>query len=116
VLKQVLLNILSNCIKFTPAGGRIVLLARVTETGALRLWVSDTGEGIAPDRLPRLFEPFQQGDASQARRQGGAGLGLWISRGLMQAHGGDLWLESAPGHGTTAHLVLPADRVLPPAA
>lgn len=116
VLKQVLLNLLSNSIKFTPADGRIAVCTVLQSDGGVGLQVADTGEGIPADRLARLFEPFQQGDAVRARRQGGAGLGLWISRGLVRAHGGELHLESQPGRGTTAHIALPAERVLPPLA
>ncbi|MBL8705177.1 MAG: PAS domain-containing sensor histidine kinase [Rhodospirillales bacterium] len=111
-VKQVLLNLISNSIKFTPSGGRITVDVREGDGGALQALVTDTGRGIPAAALPTLFEPFQQASPSQARQGGGSGLGLWISRNLMRMHGGDLSIASVEGEGTTATLTIPADRVL----
>ncbi len=103
-LQQVLLNLLTNAIKFTPPGGRIsVSCGRDGDRVLLR--VRDTGVGIAPDQLQRIFEPFVQLDATRAD---GVGLGLAISRELTSAMGGELTAESAPGEGTVFTIALPA--------
>ncbi|MCC6469157.1 MAG: PAS domain-containing protein, partial [Alphaproteobacteria bacterium] len=116
-IKQVLVNLVSNSIKFTPAGGRIELRMVPRADGGLDIAVNDTGRGIPPAALPRLFEPYQQASADCARVGGGAGLGLWISRNLMRLHEGELAIASVEGCGTTATLSLPPHRVLnPPAA
>lgn len=113
-VKQVLLNLISNSIKFTPSGGRITVEVQEGGEGSLQALVTDTGRGISAKALPTLFEPFQQASPSQARQGGGSGLGLWISRNLMRLHGGDLAIASVEGQGTTATLTIPADRVLVP--
>ncbi len=103
-LQQVLLNLLTNAIKFTPAGGRIsVSCGRHGERVLLR--VHDTGIGSPADQLQRVFEPFVQLDATRAD---GVGLGLAISRDLARAMGGELTVESAPGEGSTFTVALPA--------
>ena len=116
-LRQVLLNLLSNAIKFTPSGGRVVVTAKL-KPEVLCIAVRDTGIGIPAPELERVFEPFTQLDASLARRFQGSGLGLYLSRALVAAHGGTLHLESTEGEGTTAVVSLPRDRLLisPPAA
>lgn len=113
-VKQVLLNLISNSIKFTPSGGRIAIKVRETVDGRLEISVADTGRGIPASILPTLFEPFQQASASHARQGGGSGLGLWISRNLMRLHGGDLTIASTEDVGTTATLIFPPDRILVP--
>jgi two-component system sensor histidine kinase/response regulator len=103
-LKQVLLNLLNNAAKFTEAGEIVVTIAAPElrrERAVLRFAVRDTGIGIPPEHLARLFEPFTQVDPSSTRRYGGAGLGLAISRRLVRLMGGDLTVESAPGKGST---------------
>ncbi|SFU45183.1 ATP-binding protein [Halomonas korlensis] len=105
-LRQVLLNLLSNAIKFTDQG-EILLMATVSEPGRLRFDVIDTGGGITAEQLPRLFEPFQQGDASTARHFGGTGLGLAICRRLVEALGGHLEVQSEPGVGSRFWFELP---------
>jgi signal transduction histidine kinase/ActR/RegA family two-component response regulator len=102
-LSQILNNLLSNAIKFTERGGVTLSLGGHAEQGGfrLRLAVSDTGPGLGPDRLARLFTPFEQGGASTARTHGGTGLGLAISRELARLMGGDLTCLSAPGQGST---------------
>lgn len=111
-LKQVLLNLLSNAVKFTPEGGRVTVSAALMPSGSYRISVSDTGPGMPPEMLGRIFEPFWQGDAHLARTQEGTGLGLSIARSFMDLHGGLLQVESAPDGGTDAHLDLPAERVV----
>jgi signal transduction histidine kinase len=99
-LRQVVSNLVSNAIKFTPEGGRVAVhLERVGNH--TRLTVSDTGEGIAPDLLPHIFERFRQGDGSITRRSGGLGLGLAIARHIVAAHGGTIEARS-PGKGAGA--------------
>ena len=96
-LQQVVWNLLSNAIKFTPRGGRVqIRLERVNSH--VELSVSDTGEGIAPEFLPHLFQRFRQADSTFTRNHGGLGLGLAISRHLVEAHGGRIEATS-PGKG-----------------
>ena len=111
-IKQVLINLLSNSIKFTEPGGRVRLSARLDTAGRMRLSVTDTGVGMAPEELSRAFEPFAQLDNVYSRRQQGTGLGLALVRTLSQLHGGTLEVDTAPGAGTTATCVLPAERVM----
>ncbi len=106
-LVQVLRILIDNAQRHTPAGGSITLRAR-REGGRVQLSVADTGSGIPAEHLKRVFERFYRVDAARGRSDGGAGLGLAIARGLVEAHGGRLWLESEPGHGTTAFVELPA--------
>ena len=112
-LSQVLNNLVSNALKFTDAGGvRVVVAAAPPGEGgqALSMSVSDTGIGIAPETQARIFEPFTQADAGTARRAGGTGLGLTISRAICRQMGGDLTVQSRPGEGSTfvARVVLKA--------
>jgi len=104
-MKQVLLNLTANAIRFTPAGGQIVL--RLTTTGRRAIvTVADTGSGIAPDLLPRVMDRFVRGDASRARATGGSGLGLAIASAIVEAHDGAIHIDSAPGRGTTVTIEL----------
>ena len=109
-MKQILVNLLSNAVKFTSPGGRVNLSAAVADDGAVHLTVEDNGIGIAPEQIERVMEPFAQVEADLDRRFEGVGMGLPLSRGLARLHGGDLLLESAPGKGTKAIIVLPPDR------
>ncbi len=95
-LEQVLVNLLDNAIKYTPAGGAVTLSAQAEEQSAI-LAVSDTGQGIDRHHLPRLFERFYRADAGRARDQGGTGLGLAIVKHLAQAQGGSVGVESGAG-------------------
>jgi len=106
---QLLSNLVGNAIRFTPAGGGVTVHYRADANGIIGS-VSDTGMGIAPEDLPHLFVAYWRGDrreqrASDERR--GAGLGLWIARAIVEAHGGALGVESRVGHGTTFHFTLP---------
>jgi PAS domain S-box-containing protein len=113
-LHQVVSNLLMNALKFTPEGGRVALTCRRSGRDVV-VTVTDTGEGIASEFLPRLFERFAQADASSTRRHGGVGLGLAIVRHLVEMHGGSVAAESAgPGHGTTLTVRLPAERAAAP--
>ncbi len=124
-LRQVLLNLLTNAIKFTPEG-EVVLSVQPTETGTgksaapeapvgLQFSVRDTGIGIPPDRMDRLFRSFSQVDASTARKYGGTGLGLAISKRLSELMGGTMWAESEPGEGSTFYFTTEAKTVELPA-
>jgi signal transduction histidine kinase len=102
----VVLILLDNALKYTPAGGKVrVQVARHGNEASLA--VTDTGEGISPEHLARLFDRFYRVDPARSRAQGGAGLGLAIARSLVTAHGGQLSLSSQPGTGTTALVRLP---------
>ncbi len=105
-LQQVLLNLLQNALRHTPAGGQIEVAAQAGG-GGVHLAVRDTGEGIPPEDLPHIFDRFYRADTSRSRETGGSGLGLTIARGLVEAMGGRIWAESTPGRGTTVHLTLP---------
>ncbi len=106
-LQQVLLNLLSNALKFTPPGGTIRVTADAHDDG-VRIQVADTGVGIARDKRERIFEPFVQLDQRLTREHGGVGLGLAISRELVRGMGGDLTVASAPGGGSVFTVRLPA--------
>ncbi len=110
-MRQVLLNLLSNSLKFTPAGGHIALQAIREPGGGLGFRVRDTGIGIAAGDIPRAMEPFGLIDSSLSRRYTGTGLGLPITRALVELHRGRFELVSEPGVGTTATVYLPADRI-----
>jgi two-component system phosphate regulon sensor histidine kinase PhoR len=103
-IEQVLVNLIHNSIKFTPAGGRITVGARA-KTKGLEVFVTDTGIGIAPDDLPRIFERFYKAD--KARTSGGTGLGLAIAKHIVQAHGGEIRADSPPGAGAIFSFTLP---------
>ena len=100
---QVLWNLVGNAVKFTDAGGEVRVSVERRE-GELRFTVADTGVGIAPEHRPYVFDRFRQ--VAGDRR--GVGLGLPIARGIVEAHGGRIWVESHPGMGTTIHFTLPA--------
>jgi heavy metal sensor kinase len=108
-LRRLLFNLLDNAIKFTPPGGRIVVRAAGGSGEAVRLVVSDTGIGIAPEHLPRVFDRFYRVDSARSRRSGGNGLGLSICRSIVEAHHGTIELESEPGRGTSVIVTLPCD-------
>jgi len=109
-LKQVLLNLLSNAVKFTQAGGTISVFARIEKDGGLAFGVRDTGLGIAEDDLARVFQSFGQGRHDVVTLDKGTGLGLPIVKGLIEAHGGTVTLESEVGIGTCVTVYLPASR------
>ncbi len=102
-LFQVFENLLGNAVKFTPAGGRITVGARPGGKEVV-FWVADTGEGISAAHVPRLFDRFWQARKGERR---GAGLGLAIAKGIVEAHGGRIWVDSAPGQGSKFHFTVP---------
>lgn len=105
-LKQLLLNLVSNAIKFTPDGGQIIINLRKSETDAV-IDIADNGIGIAPDDLKRIFDRFYQVEPSRVRKGEGAGLGLSIARWIVDAHGGKIMVTSEVGVGTTFTVTLP---------
>jgi signal transduction histidine kinase len=111
MLKQIILNLLSNAIKFTPEGGRVTIRTEGGEDDGLVIAVSDTGIGIAPEDMEKVLRPFGQVESSLARRFAGTGLGLPLSKGLVELHGGTLAIASAPGSGTTVRVRLPPQPV-----
>jgi PAS domain S-box-containing protein len=110
-LLQLFENLIGNAVKFTEAGGNIVVAAN-RKDGDVLFSVRDTGRGIEPDALPHIFDRFWQ---AQQSRKGGAGLGLQIVKGIVEAHGGRIWVESAPLHGTTFYFTIPAALRVQPA-
>jgi heavy metal sensor kinase len=105
---QVLVNLVDNALNHTPRGGRVTLgCAPLPGDGGVRIWVADTGHGIAPEHIPRLFDRFYRVDTGRARAQGGTGLGLSISKAIVEAHGGAISANSTPGYGATFQVVLP---------
>ena len=111
-IKQVVLNLLSNAVKFTPVGGTVTVSVDRDPSGDVAISVSDTGIGIDADQLPRITEPFWQGDDSHTRRFEGTGLGLAISKRLVELHGGTIRVESTKGIGTTVEVRFPKARAL----
>ncbi len=108
-LEQVMNNLLSNAIKFTPEGGEVwVRLTR--EDNQIEVAVADTGIGIAPEEMPRLFGKFFRATSAVERRIGGTGLGLFITKSIVELHGGKIWVESELGKGSTFYFTLPLKR------
>jgi signal transduction histidine kinase len=101
-LLQVLFNLVNNAVKFTPPGGRVEIGAS-RANGQVQVWVQDSGKGLGPADLERVFERGWQADP----KAGGKGLGLYISQRIIEAHGGKMWVESAPGRGATFRLAFP---------
>jgi two-component system phosphate regulon sensor histidine kinase PhoR len=113
-LGQVLDNLVSNALKYTPRGSRIDLSARMASTDTVELAVGDNGPGIPPEDLPHIFERFYRVDKGRSREKGGTGLGLSIVKHIVQLHGGKVWAESRLGAGTTFFIVLPLHAPLAP--
>ena len=110
--QQILINLVSNAIKFTPEGGTVNLAVRAFGR-SIKLIVRDTGIGIDPEFLKSIGEPFMQAEAGPDRRFGGTGLGLSVVKGLVELCGGDFQIESVPGKGTTATVIMPMQTVAP---
>jgi signal transduction histidine kinase len=113
-IRQVLLNLLGNAVKFTPEGGKIEVSAEVGplkrdggEGRGVRVWVRDSGIGVPPEHHKRVFDPFFQVDNSSTREYGGTGLGLSIVKRLVEAHGGQVWVDSEPQKGSTFSFTIP---------
>jgi len=111
-IKQVLLNVLGNALKFTPRGGRIELAASVRDDGGIDIAVADTGIGIATADLERVFRPFEQVDDGFTRQHSGSGLGLSLVKSLMELHGGKVSIDSELGAGTVVRLHFPATATI----
>jgi signal transduction histidine kinase len=105
-MTQVLFNLMSNALRHTPAGGTITTNAELRD-GHVLVSVRDTGTGIAPEDLPHVFERFYRADRSRARSTGGSGLGLTIAKQIVEAHGGQIWVQSWLGAGSTFAFNLP---------
>ena len=105
-IQRVLYNLTQNAIQHTPAGGSIALATQLTP-GGVQIDVTDTGEGIAAEDLPRVFDQFFRGEKSRSRATGGAGLGLAIAKRIVEAHHGRIWVESQLGQGAQFSLLLP---------
>jgi signal transduction histidine kinase len=112
---QVLLNLVSNAVKFTPPGGRIRLEARRSSDGGLSFLVGDTGMGIPADEITEVLKPFMRSKDVERRQMQGTGLGLHLAQELMKLHGGSLMLNSTPGEGTIVTVSIPPSRILPAA-
>jgi len=106
-LRQILLNLISNAVKFTPAGGRIEVGATPLQDGAFAIWVSDSGIGIAPENIPVVMAPFGQVENDLTRQYEGTGLGLPLVKSLVEMHGGRFELQSTLGEGTTIRAEFP---------
>jgi two-component system sensor histidine kinase BarA len=115
-IRQVLLNLLGNAVKFTPEGGRVEVAAEVgplkpslpgDPARGVRVWVHDSGIGVPPQHHQRVFDPFFQVDNTSTREYGGTGLGLSIVKRLVEAHGGAVWVDSEPGRGSTFSFTIP---------
>lgn len=111
-MRQICLNLLSNALKFTPKGGRIVLAVGTSEDGGQSLTVKDSGPGIPKDEIPRVLQAFGQGSLAHETAEGGTGLGLPIVQNLIQLHGGTFSLKSELRKGTEVTVTLPKQRVL----
>ena len=114
--RQIVLNILSNAVKFTPGGGTVSLRDRLTAAGDYVIEIADTGIGMAPEQIPIALAPFGQIDSALARESKGTGLGLPLAKAMMELQGGSLAIRSRPQEGTTVTLTFAAARVLSAAA
>jgi signal transduction histidine kinase len=111
-VKQILYNLLSNGIKFTPAGGSVRLIARA-DAGHISIAVTDSGIGIRAADIPRLFREFERIEPVSGAPEQGSGLGLALTQRLVKLHGGSVSVESTPGHGSTFTVTLPVARDVP---
>jgi signal transduction histidine kinase len=112
-IRQILLNLLTNAVKFTPPGGAVTVAAAQEPAGGIRISVSDTGVGMAERDIPRALEPFVRLANPLVRQTEGVGLGLSLCKRLAEMHGAELLIESAPGAGTTCTVRFPAERTRP---
>jgi len=110
-LKQILINLLGNALKFTAPRGRVSVTAGIGAAGDFHISVADTGIGIHPQDLERIMRPFEQVETTLSRRHDGTGLGLPLTVSLARLHGGEVSVRSAPGEGTTVTVTLPAARI-----
>ena len=115
LLRQIIINLVSNALKFTPEGGRILVSARLDPTGRCTVAVEDTGCGISEENLANVTEPFVQIENALTRRHEGTGLGLSLVKKYAELHGGELEIKSTPGRGTKVSVHFPRERVIHPA-
>lgn len=115
-LHSALSNLVSNAVRYTPAGGTVRSGWRILDDGRAEFFVQDSGPGIAPEHIPRLTERFYRVDRSRSRDTGGTGLGLAIVKHVVQRHGAELKIESTPGKGSRFAIIFPASRVRLPVA
>jgi len=106
-LQQVLFNLVENAIKYGRTEGSVVIGGEAKAEGKIELWVRDDGPGIPPEAKERVFERFYRVDRARSRETGGTGLGLSIVKHIVQAHGGEVWVKSELGQGTTFYFTLP---------
>jgi signal transduction histidine kinase len=106
-LTQVLLNLIDNAIKFTPANGRVTVYTEGNDKEWVRVSVNDTGPGIAVEETEKIFDKFYQAARNGSAKPKGTGLGLAISKALVEQHGGRIWVESEPSRGSTFYFTLP---------
>lgn len=111
-LKQILINLVSNAVKFTPATGKVTISATTTDDGAFQFVIRDTGMGMSEEEIDRASVPFSRGETRRAKKIEGTGLGLPLIVGLVKAHGGTLDIDSTPGKGTTVTVRMPPDRTV----
>jgi len=109
-VKQILINLVSNAVKFTPVGGRIDVVGGRAKNGDFQIMVRDNGPGIPPEKMDHVFKPFSQVDNRFDRQAGGTGLGLALVRGLAELHGGAAWMESEFGKGCSVFVTLPVKQ------
>ena len=109
-LKQILINLVSNAVKFTPMGGKIEVIGGRAANGDFQIMVRDNGPGIPREKIDNIFQPFNQVDNRFDRQAGGTGLGLALVRGLAELHGGRAWLESEFGRGCSVFVTLPLEK------
>ena len=112
MFKQIFLNILSNAVKFTPSGGEVSVNLRIAKGGELIISVADTGIGIPPELLPTVFEPFAQVDSGLDRKFEGTGLGLPLTKSMVELHDGSIHIDSRPDIGTVVTVTFPKDRLI----
>ena len=111
-ITQVLVNIVGNAVKFTPANGKVTITVDQAEQKSVTVSVRDTGPGIPEDEADKIFDKFYQVDRVNKEKTRGAGLGLAISKALVEMHGGQLWIESKPGNGSIFSFSIPARKPL----
>ncbi len=109
-LKQVLINLLSNAVKFTPDGGSVSVRVCLVDRNFVEISVTDTGVGMKPEDMGKLFEPFQQLESSYGKRYEGTGLGLALCKRIVELHGGNIWAESEHGKGSRFVFKMPVKR------
>jgi signal transduction histidine kinase len=111
-MKQVLLNILSNAVKFSRDGGAVTITADLNAAGGAVITIADAGIGMTAEQIERARQPFGQAHAATTKTYGGTGLGLPITQRLVELHGGELQIRSQPGDGTTVTATFPPSRTL----